>query len=367
MSQELYYQIALSLTPNIGAVKAKSLIDHFGTAENVFTASVKEMMSLENIGKIVSDSIKKFNDRKIVEEEIAFIEKYKIKTLFITDEAYPKRLLNCYDPPTLLYFKGNVNFNTEKTISIVGTRNNTVYGKEITEKIVEELSDKNITIISGLATGIDVIAHKAAVKNKIATIGVMGNGLKTIYPSTSKSIATEMLENGGVLTEFTHTTKPDKHNFPKRNRIVAGMSDAVIVIETSVKGGSMITAEIANGYNRDVFAVPGKVTDSKSAGCNYLIQNNKAFLFSSVNDFLFMMGWNEEQQVNKKKKQAEIFYTLSEDEKIIVDILREKENVHIDAITVQSGFTSSKLAAVMLQLELQNIIKSLPGKLFTLY
>lgn len=366
MSKELYYQIALSLTPNVGVVKAKSLIDNFGTAENIFNATSKELMQIDSIGKIVADSVKKFNDHKTVEEEIAFIEKYKIKTLFLTDKDYPQRLLNCYDPPTLLYFKGKADLNSRKTISIVGTRNNTGYGKDITEKIIENLANKNISILSGLATGIDVIAHKAAVQNNISTIGVMGNGLKTIYPAAHKSVATQMLENGGILTEFTHNTKPDKHNFPKRNRIVAGMSDAVIVIETSIKGGSMITAEIANGYNKDVFAVPGRVSDSKSEGCNYLIQNNKAFLFSSVKEFLFMMGWDDEKQINKKKKQEELFYTLSEEEKIIVTILQSKETVHIDEITAASGFTSSKLAAIMLQLELQNIIKSLPGKLYSL-
>lgn len=366
MSQELFYQIALSLTPNVGTVKAKTLIDYFGSAENIFNATVKELMQADSIGKIVADSVKKFNEYKAVEEELTFIEKYKIKTLFLTDQEYPKRLLNCYDPPTLLYFKGNADMNPQRTISIVGTRSNTVYGKDITEKITENLAGKNITILSGLASGIDVIAHRAALQNKIPTIGVMGNGLKTVYPSTHKSVATQMLENGGLLTEFTHDIKPEKHNFPKRNRIVAGMSDAVIVIETSVKGGSMITAEIANSYNKDVFAVPGRLSDSKSEGCNYLIQNNKAFLFSSVKEFLFMMGWDDEKQISKKKKQQELFYTLSEDEKIIVKILQSKETVHIDEITAASGFTSSKLAAIILQLELQNIIKSLPGKLYSL-
>lgn len=367
MNSELFYQIALSLIPNIGCVKAKTLVEKFGSAENIFKTSAKAITSLDNIGKIVADSIKKFNAQKTVEEEISFIEKYKIQTHFLTDDSYPRRLLECYDPPIILYSKGNINLNAQRNISVVGTRTNTHYGKDTTQKIIEELVNKNITIISGLAMGIDIIAHKSAIKNNIPTIGVLGNGLQTIYPAAHTSTAKEMMQNGGVLTEFLHHAKPDKHNFPKRNRIVAGMSDAVIVIETSIKGGSMITAEVANAYNKDVFAVPGRISDSKSEGCNYLIRENKSFLFNSVKEFLFMMGWDDEHKINKKKKQTELFYTLSEEEKVIAKILQNKEIVHIDEITQLSGYTSSKLATIILQLELQNIIKSYPGKTYSLY
>lgn len=364
MSQELISQIALSLVPNIGCVRARILLEHFGNAANVFAASKADILALEKFGITHYSSIKKFDDYKTVEKEMAFIEKYKIQTLFMTDENYPKRLLNCYDPPILLYFKGNANLNHSKMVSIVGTRTFTAYGKETTEKIVEELAGQNVMIVSGLAAGIDIIAHKAALKNNLQTVGVMGNGLKTIYPPNHKNTATDMVRHGGLLTELLHNVKPDKHNFPKRNRIVAGMADATIVIETAVKGGSIITAEIANNYDRDVFAVPGKIHDSKSQGCNYLIQNNKASLLSSVKDFLFMMGWNEENK--KPARQMKLFYDLSEDEQKIVSVLKQKERIHIDEIAVNSGFGASKLAATILQLELQNIVKSLPGKMYAL-
>lgn len=364
MSQDLISQIALSITPNIGSVRAKALVEHFGSAENVFAASKHDILSLENFGATHYNSIKKFDDYTTVDKEIAFIEKYKIQPLFIGDKNYPQRLRECYDPPTMLYYKGNADLNHSKVISIVGTRSYTAYGKETTEKIIEELAGRNILVVSGLAIGIDIIAHKEALKNGLPTVGVMGNGLKTIYPPNHKTTAAEMITHGGVLTELLHDTKPDKHNFPKRNRIVAGMSDATIVIETAIKGGSMITAEIANNYNRDVFAIPGRLGDEKSEGCNYLIQNNKAFLFHSIKDFLFMMGWNE--QSKKPKKQIQLFYDLSEDEKKIVSLLKQKEQKHIDEIAIHSGFSASKLAATMLQLELQNIIKALPGKMYAL-
>ena len=201
------------------------------------------------------------------------IEKFKIQPLFIADKNYPQRLLRCYDAPTLLYYRGNADLNATKIISIIGTRNNTDYGKQVTEKLVTDLQEQNILIVSGLAFGIDAIAHKAALNNGLPTIGVLAHGLDSIYPSQHKCLAKDMLQQGGLLTEFRKETKPDKHNFPRRNRIVAGMADATIVVETAIKGGSIITAELAHNYNRDVFAIPGKITDSKSAGCNYLVKN----------------------------------------------------------------------------------------------
>ena len=275
--------------------------------------------------------------------------------------------MNCYDSPTLLFYKGDADLNASKIISIVGTRTHTDYSKKITDKLIEELSAQNILIVSGMAYGVDAIAHKAAVKNNLPTVGVLGHGLDQIYPPDHSNLAKDMLKNGGgLLTEFRSKTKPDKHNFPTRNRIVAGMSDATIVIESGIKGGSMVTAELANGYNKDVFAFPGKVTDNKSAGCNYLIKSNKAMLLTDAQQLIEIMGWEEKSQKLKVKSQKEIFIELSKDEKIIVDILNEKETVHIDEINLRSGLSSSAIAAAILNLELQNVVNGLPGKLYKL-
>lgn len=364
MTNDLLYQISLTLVPNIGPVQAKILTEHFGNAEDIFKASKKELGNIEGIGEVRAKCIKMFDDFSFAEKEIAFVEKYKIQTLFLKDKNYPKRLLNCYDSPTLLYYRGNADVNSSKIINIIGTRNNTDYGRQVTEELITELQNFHVLIVSGLAYGIDVIAHKAAVQNNLPTIGVLAHGLDIIYPSAHASLAKQMLLNGGLLTEFKKETLPDKHNFPRRNRIVAGMSDATIVIETAIKGGSMITAELANGYNRDVFAFPGKVTDAKSAGCNHLIKNNKAILLTDATYLIEMLGWNTKK--SKPKKQKELFITLSSEEQVLVDILKEKETAHIDEIFLRSGLTSSTVAAAMLNLEFQNVVASLPGKMYKL-
>ena len=371
MNKELLYQVALTLIPNIGAVQAKILLQHYEPAE-IFKAKRTDLERIEGIGGFKANSIKSFTDFKTVEAEIAFIEKYNIRPLFITDPEYPKRLLNCYDSPTLLYFKGNADLNASKIIAVIGTRNHTDYGRQLTEKLIDELAELPITVISGLAYGIDAIAHKSSLKNNLPTIGVLAHGLDQVYPLQNAAMAKDMIkQNGGLLTEFRSDTTPDKHNFPTRNRIVAGMSDATIVIETGIKGGSMITAELANGYNKDVFAFPGKVTDSKSAGCNYLIKNNKAVLLTEAKELVEIMGWEEEiprfaRDKQNVKKQKELFIELSPEEKKIINILREKESAHIDEINLQSGLSSSGVAAAILSLELQNVVVSLPGKPYRL-
>lgn len=365
MSNDLLYQIALSLTTNIGPVQAKILVEHFGNAQSIFNAKASQLKDIEGIGEVRAKSIKKFQRLAEAEEEVKFIEKYNIKPLFITDEKYPKRLLNCYDSPELLYYKGSADLNASRIIAIVGTRNHTEYGKQVTEKLIKELEDQHVIVISGLAYGIDAIAHKAALKNNLPTVGVLAHGLDQIYPSQHAGLAKDMIKDGGLLTEFRSKTNPDKHNFPTRNRIVAGISDATIVVETGIKGGSMITAELANGYNKDVFAFPGKVTDSKSAGCNYLIKNNKAVLLTDAQELIELMGW-EENNRKEKKKQRELFIELTDDEKVIINILKEKETVHIDEINMRSGLNSSAVAAGILSLELQNVVLSLPGKIYQL-
>lgn len=364
MQSDLLYQIALTLVPNIGDVRAKALLEVFGDASSVFKAPKKQLENIEGIGTIAANSVKHFNDFKICEEEIAFIEKNKITPLFIKDENYPQRLLNCYDSPTLLYYKGNADLNTQKIISIVGTRNNSDYGKATCENLIKELAEENVLIISGLAFGIDTIAHKASLKNNLKTVGVMAHGLDKIYPAQNKSLAKEMLSHGGLLTDFMSGTNPDRQNFPSRNRIVAGSCDALIVIESSVKGGSLITAEIANGYNKDVFAIPGRVNDLRSEGCNYLIRSNKSLLITCADDLLHIMNWKEAPK--KAKQQRELFIELTPEEKIITDILAQQDSIQIDQLYFKSGLSSSAVANALLMLEMQGVVSSHPGKVFKL-
>jgi DNA processing protein len=362
VDNDLLYQLALTLIPNIGPVHAKILLQHFD-APGIFNAKRHILEKIEGIGTLKANCIRNFSDFKTAEEEIRFIEKYKITPLFITSAAYPRRLLNCYDSPILLYYKGSADLNTSRVISIIGTRNHSDYGKMLTEKLVAGLEDMNVTIISGLAYGIDALAHTASLKHRISTIGVLAHGLDQVYPPVHADLEKEMVkENGGLLTEFRKGTKPDRHNFPNRNRIVAGMSDATIVIETGIKGGSMITVELANGYNKDVFAFPGRTTDSKSGGCNYLIKTNKAILLTDAAQLAEMMGWAASTANNKKQK--ELFIEMTAEEQTILKILRQKETVHIDELHQHSGLSSSAVAAAILNLELQNVIVSLPGKLY---
>ncbi|MGN6400270.1 MAG: DNA-processing protein DprA [Flavisolibacter sp.] len=365
MSNELLYQLSLTLVPNIGDVQAKLLLQHFGSASSIFKARQSELDKIEGIGLVKAKSIKEFNDFHSAEEEIKFIEKYKIKTLFLTDNDYPQRLLNCYDSPTILFYKGTADLNVSKIVGIVGTRNYTDYGKQFTEDFVKDLFEQQVLIVSGLALGIDAFAHKAALKNNLPTVGVVGHGLDKIYPSVNTNLAKDMIKHdGGLLSEFFSGTKPDKHNFPLRNRIVAGLCDATVVIETNTKGGSMITAKLADAYNRDVFAVPGRTTDSKSSGCNHLIKNNKAILLTDADEFLQVMGWTEKKM--KPKKQKELFIELSAEEKLIVHLLQQKEAMHIDEINLSSGLNSSAVAAAILNLELQGVVGSMPGKMYKL-
>ncbi len=366
-NSELIYQLALTKVPNIGCVHAKILTQQFGSAENIFKAKQHQLEQLEGIGIVRAKAIKDYTDFESAEVEIKFIEKYKIKPLFLNDKEYPQRLLNCYDSPSLLFYRGEADLNNSRVVSIIGTRNFSDYGKQVTEKLVKDLTALNVLVVSGMAFGIDAIAHKAAYKNKLPTVGVLAHGLDQIYPSEHANLAKEMLKHGGgLLTEFCSKTKPDKHNFPTRNRIVAGMSDATIVIESGIKGGSMITAELANGYNKDVFAIPGKVTDTKSAGCNYLVKNNKAMLLTDAQELIEVMGWEERNQKSKIKNQKELFIELTSDERIVVDILKEKEMVAIDEINLQSGLSSSAVAIAILNMELQGVVSSLPGKLYKL-
>jgi DNA processing protein len=362
---ERMYQLALTMVPNIGDVQARLLVQHFKTASAIFGARPSELERMEGIGAVRARSIKQFNDFSAAEKELEFIEKYQIQMLFVADEQYPKRLLNCYDAPPLLFYRGAANLNSSRVLAIVGTRSATDYGRQLTEQIVQDLSGYEVVIVSGLALGIDAHAHRAALKCNLPTVGVVGHGLDKIYPHAHTKMAREMvLAGGGILSEFFSGTLPDKHNFPLRNRIVAGLSDATIVVETDVKGGSMITAKMADAYNRDVFAVPGRSTDPKSSGCNYLIQHQKALLINNAEDLLEAMGWKDKNIT--RQKQRELFIEFTEEEKKLVHLLREGKPVPIDEINLQSGLSSSTVAATLLNLELKGVIVSMPGKMYRL-
>lgn len=365
MYPEIVYQIALNEVPNIGDVLAKSLVQLFGSASAIFNAPASHLEKLENVGTIRARSIKNFTDFASCEEEVVFMEKYNIKPLFITDDAYPKRLLQCYDSPTLLYYKGNADLNVAKIISVVGTRNNSDYGRQVSEELIAGLQNSNILVVSGLAYGIDTISHKAALKNNLETVAVVAHGLDRIYPPQNAGLSKDIIARGGLLTEFRKNVLPDKQNFPLRNRIVAGICDALIVVESGLKGGSLITAELANGYNKDVFAIPGRTIDSKSEGCNYSIRNNKASLLTSAEELLQMMNWSETTP-KPKRQQRQLFIEFTDSEKIIYDILQQKEQVHIDELFLKSMMTSSAVASALLTLEMQNVVASMPGKLYRL-
>lgn len=365
-SSQLLYEIAITLVPGIGPVQAKILLDHFGNAGAIFAAKKSSLEKVEGIGAVKATAIKGFENYKKAEAEISFIEQYKITPLFISNEAYPQKLRSCSDAPVLLYYRGKANLNAAKIIAIIGTRNKTDYGKQLTENLIKDLAAAHVTIVSGLAFGVDAAAHKAAIKNQLPTIGVLAHGLDTIYPAEHTTLAKDIIKaGGGLLTEYGQKTKPDKHNFPTRNRIVAGMCDATVVIETDIKGGSMITASLAGAYKRDVFAFPGRVGDSKSAGCNYLIQHQKAQLIQSAADILQAMNW---VQAAKKpaKQQRELFIHLTDAEKKVVALLQSKEERHVDEINALSALTSSEVAAALLNLELQNVVVSRPGKQYAL-
>jgi DNA processing protein len=363
---ELLYRISLTKVPQIGVVHAKLLIHHFGNATDVFKAKKSLLSRIEGIGTVRAQAIKDFDDFATAEAEIAFMEKEAVKPLFITDDAYPQRLLHCYDSPTLLYYKGNADLNADKIVAIVGTRLCSDYGRQATEQLVAGLKAQDVLVLSGLAYGIDAVAHKAALKNDMSTVGVLAHGLDTMYPAQHKNMAKEMVNGkGGLLSEFTSETDPDRHNFPTRNRVVAGMADVTVVMETDVKGGSMITANLAHGYNRDVGAYPGRSMDAKSAGCNQLIKTNKATLLTSADDLLQLMGWEPVKQ-KSVSPQRQLFIELTEEERLVVAALQQADTVHIDTIYTATGLTSGGVAAAILGLELQNVVAALPGKMYKL-
>lgn len=367
MTLPLEYKIALSLFPRIGAINARKLVAYLGSVEAVFEMPEKEM---KLISELTPNLIKNVisNREQVLERarnEIEFINKYKLKTFFYLDKTYPKRLSLCEDAPIIMYMKGDINLNSPRIISVVGTRKSTESGRELTNELIGGLKDKGIEIlvVSGLAYGIDVAAHKAALKHQLPTIGVMGHGLNTIYPAAHTSIAKEMVaKNGALLTDFTSNSAIDPGNFLRRNRIVAGLADCTIVVESAAKGGALVTADIADSYNRDVFAFPGRPTDQYAAGCNSLIKNNKAGLIENSADLMALMGW----EPNQKPFQSQLIIDFSPEEKQIVTILNSCEIATSDYISRQSNLSIPIINSILLDLEFKNVVKSLPGNRFKL-
>jgi DNA processing protein len=356
------HQIALTYLKNIGSSSGKILVSYLGSAEDVFKASPNKLLSIPGIG---DKKVREINFNEALQkaaEELKFIEKNNIDVLFYTDAGFPKRLKNCIDSPILLYSKGNADLNARKIISIVGTRNATDYGRQLCEELIKEIQQYDVLVVSGLAHGIDVITHKECLKNNVTTIGVFGHGLDRIYPAANKHTADKMLENGGWLTEYPSGTIPGRENFPARNRIVAGIADATIVIEASVKGGALITAEIANSYNRDVFAFPGRLGDVYSEGCNFLIRNNKAALLTCVADLAYSLGWEKPDNA-KPVEQFMLPLDLTGDELTIYAIIQQyNAPLAIDDLTIKTNIPMSQLAMNLLNMEMQGFIRSLPGK-----
>ena len=358
--EALKYRIAVSLIPGIGDVQGKRLVAYCGGPEAVFSEKKKNLLKVPGIGEVLAGSIHRKEIFERVEKEMAFIRQYQIQAMFYLDQGYPEKLRHCEDGPMILYYKGKADLSQKRILSIVGTRKPTEYGKALCEQIVLGFADQGILIVSGLAYGVDTIAHRASLSASLPTVGVLAHGLDLIYPFSNRTLAEKMLAKGGLITEFMSGTKLNRDYFPRRNRIIAGIADATLVIESAGKGGALITADIANSYNRDVFALPGRVDDPKSEGCNMLIRTNKAALVRSADDICYSMGW-EQSQVHMQI-QRQLFSDMSEDERKVFLMLEEKKEADIDDIFLNSGLTPSKVASILLKMEFEGLIKSLPGK-----
>jgi len=365
-TEDLEYKLAISLIPGIGSVTARNLIAYVGSVEGVFQEKEKNLMKIPGVGEVNAQKVVRQNVLERAKKEVEFILKNRIKTFFYLDENYPTRLKNCSDAPIILFYKGNANLNERRIISVVGTRNATNYGKDVCDELIRNFSQRNypLLVVSGLAYGIDVQAHKACLKYDIPTVGVFAHGLDNIYPALHAPIATKMLEKGGVLTDFISESKIDRQNFLRRNRIIAGLADATIVVESAEKGGALVTADIANSYNRDVFAFPGRSNDPFSKGCNKLIKFNEAVLIENVADIEKAMNWDVKTSSNRVF-QTSLFVELTPEEQKLVDLLKGGDRF-VDEITIETQMPMSRVSALLLGLEFKGLIISLPGKMYRL-
>lgn len=364
--QEIICLLALLKIDGVGDIVAKKLLNHCGNAEEIFKTKASTLSSIDGIGQVLIKNLKNKHVFDQAEAEYKYIQANNINTLFFKDDNYPNKLKHCIDGPVLLFTSGNINLNSQKIISIVGTREITSYGTEFCKKLIEDLAPLNPIIVSGFAYGVDIVAHKAAMEYNLQTIGVIAHGLNQVYPKIHKKYVAKMEENGGFMTEFWSTSNPEKENFVKRNRIVAGMTEATIVIESAEKGGSLITANLANDYNRDVFAVPGRTSDKFSQGCNNLIKTQRANLLTSVADIMYILNWEiaSKDQNDNKVIQKQLFVTLENDEQKIYDYLLKSGKQVLDIIALECDFPVFKISSILLNMELKGVIRPLPGKLF---
>lgn len=362
----LMYRIGLTLIYGIGNKTAKSLTLACGSEEGVFREKKNILQRIPGIGQVHASEIINQNVLSRAEKEVNFIRKNNLTTYYYEDENYPFRLKACDDAPRLLYSNKNLDLNSGIFLAVVGTRHATEYGKDMTNLLISGLSEKipDIHIVSGLAYGIDIAAHKAALTANLPTLGVVAHGLDRLYPAQHKNIATQMSEKGGVLTEFISETNPDRPNFVQRNRIIAGLCQALVVIESGAKGGALITADMAFNYNREVFAFPGKANDSWSVGCNALIRQNKAGLITSADDLIAQMQWDQSPAI-QKEKQKKLFEELTPDEEKIVQIVQNyEEGIQINELSVQVPFPYSSIMTILLSLEFKSVIKCFPGGIY---
>ncbi len=365
-SEEQLCSIALTLCPGIGRVGAKRLIDGVGSATEVFRRRNELPDILPEVSAGVAAALDCPAAFRRAGQELEFVEKNRRTCPTLNDEAYPSRLRECADAPVVLFFKGNADLNRLHVINMVGTRQATDYGKQFCADFLHDLAAlcPDVLVVSGLAYGIDIHAHRAALANDLSTVAVLAHGLDRIYPYVHRKTAVDMLVRGGLLTEFPSATNPDRYNFVGRNRIVAGMSDATIVVESAAKGGSLITAELAESYSRDCFAVPGRIADAASAGCNRLIRDNKAALVQSAEEFVQAMGWGAPCEVPRPEGiQRSLFLELTEEEERTAGVLTRLGDLHINALVMETGIPVNRMSALLLELEMKGVVKTLPGGL----
>ncbi|WP_312187782.1 DNA-processing protein DprA [Sphingobacterium sp.] len=361
---KLIYPIALTKIKGIGPRTARNILEHNDNLEDFFSYSKKDLMRVPGLRESSANAIIHKTYMAECEKELAFIDKHRIQALWLEDQHYPTRLKHCDDAPLMLYYKGTQKLNTAKVISIVGTRHATHYGQKICEDFLGEMSkSEEILIVSGLAYGIDALAHRNAIKNDIPTIAVLGHGLDRIYPASHRDLASRMLGHGGLLTEFPSNTLPERSNFPMRNRIIAGMADVTIVVEAAIKGGALITAEIANSYNRDVCAFPGSIYEKSTEGTNYLIKTNRAHMIRNVQDLEYLMNWNISKTADLGQ-QMTIPLTLNDDQNLLLNLIAKYGQLEIDQMLALIKWPQSKLALILLELEMQSLVHALPGKVY---
>lgn len=365
--ESLFSLLAISFLPGIGPVLARQLISHCGSPEAVFRTRKNILERIPGIGKERAAGILRSEVRHLAERELNFVRCHELRLLPYFDKQYPQRLRPYDDAPLLLFVKGNGELNPSRCVAVVGTRFMTDHGRQLIERLIEGLKPYHVTIISGLAYGVDITAHREALRQGLPTFGVVAHGLDRIYPSAHKPVALKMLEDGGLISEFPSGVKPDRDNFPARNRIVAGMTDATIVVESAEKGGALITAEFANDYNKEVFAFPGRPDDRYARGCNRLIGAHKAQLIENAEQLALAMNWTLSASDNSTvQTQLLLPVDCPPEEEQIINYLLKNGTCHLDRLAWDCGIPVNRMAALLLQLEFKGFIKTGPGKLFKL-